>query len=138
MGFLDSVLGATSALSSQSQGAENPALAAVLQFASNPQNGGLSGIIESFERGGLGDVAKSWVSTGENLPITEEQIHSVLGSEQVSSIASALGVDPAQAASHLAQYLPQVINSLTPGGDVAHGDDLLAQGMDLLKSKFFA
>ena len=138
MGLLDSVLSAASALSSQSQGGENPALAAVLQFASNPQTGGLAGIVQSFERGGLGEVVQSWVSTGQNLPISAEQIHSVLGSEQVRSLASSLGVDPDQAASHLAQYLPQVIDALTPGGDIAHGENLLAQGMDLLKSRFFA
>ena len=59
MGLFDSVLGAASALSSASPGGENPALAAVLQFASNPQTGGLAGIVESFERGGLGDEVRS-------------------------------------------------------------------------------
>ena len=137
MGLLDQVLGATGALSSQQNEGTNPLFAAVLQMASNPQTGGLTGIVQSLENGGLGDVVKSWVSTGQNLPISAEQIQSVLGNEQVRNLATQLGIDPEQASSHLAQYLPQVIDKLTPAGNVPQGEDLLAQGMGLLKGKFF-
>jgi uncharacterized protein YidB (DUF937 family) len=60
----------------------------------------------------------------------------VLGSEQVRNLASRLGMDPDQASTRLAEYLPQVIDKLAPDGKVPEGNVLLAQGMSLLKGKF--
>jgi uncharacterized protein YidB (DUF937 family) len=138
MGLFDQILSATGGLSDQQgEGGSSP-LGAILQLVNNPQTGGISGILQSFEAGGLGEVVKSWVSTGQNLPITADQIQSVIGSEQIQNIANRLGVDPAQASAQIAEYLPQVIDKLTPNGTLPEGGDLLAQGMNLLKGKFFA
>lgn len=137
MGLFDQILSATGGLSGQQgEGGDSP-LGAILQLLNNPQTGGLSGILQSFETGGLGEVVKSWVSTGQNQSISAEQIQSVLGSEQIQNFASRLGIDPDQASARLAEYLPQVIDKLTPQGTVPEGGDLLAQGMNLLKGKFF-
>lgn len=135
MGLLDQVLGAAGAMSSQSTDGANP-LGGILN-ALNSQEGGLSGLVQAFESGGLGDVVKSWISTGQNLPVSAEQIQSVLGNEQVRQFASSMGIDPDQAASQLAQYLPQVVDQLSPNGSLPEGNDLMAQGVDLLKGKLF-
>jgi uncharacterized protein YidB (DUF937 family) len=79
----------------------------------------------------------SWVGTGQNLPVSAEQIQAVLGSGQLGQIASQLGLNESQAAGGLADLLPQVIDSLTPNGQLPQGDDLLAQGLDMLKGKLF-
>lgn len=97
------------------------------------QNGGLDGLLKKFQSGGLGDVVASWVGTGENLPVSAQQIQAVLGSEQVAAIASKLGVDPQQVASQIAQVLPGLVSKLTPNGQMPEGGDLLAKGADLLK-----
>jgi len=136
MGLLDSVVGALSG--SQSAGS-NPLLNIVMQLINNPQSGGLGGLVQSFEQGGLGDVVKSWVSTGQNLPISAEQIKAVLGGGQLQDIAAQLGVSTEQASGSLADLLPQVVDKMTPNGQLPEGGDLLAQGMDLLKKGgFFA
>ena len=135
MGLLDQVLGAAGALSSQSPDGANP-LSGILN-ALNSQEGGLSGLVQAFENGGLGDVVKSWISTGQNLPVSPEQIQSVLGNDQVRQFASSMGIDPDQAASQLAEHLPKVVDQLSPNGSLPEGNDLMAQGMELLKGKLF-
>jgi uncharacterized protein YidB (DUF937 family) len=126
MGLLDT-------LASQLGGDNNGALSALLE-----QQGGISGLIEKFQQGGLGEIAQSWIGTGDNLPISAEQIQSVLGNETVANIAAKFGVDPEQAAGQLSSVLPQLIDGLTPNGQVPEGgSDLLSAGLSLLKGKLF-
>ena len=93
---------------------------------------GVDGLVEKFKANGLGDVASSWVGTGNNRPVSEAQIAAVLGSPQVASIAKSLGVSPAEASKVIATYLPQVIDKLTPDGK-APSPDMLQQGLSMLK-----
>jgi uncharacterized protein YidB (DUF937 family) len=81
-------------------------------------NGGVSGLAQKFQNGGAGEVFTSWVSTGQNQAITADTINQVLGSSQVQQFAQQLGVDPKQAADFIAKHLPQVIDKLTPDGQV--------------------
>ena len=55
---------------------------------------------------------------GENQPISSNQIQNVLGSDQVNALAAKMGVDPAQASHFLAEYLPKIVDKLTPEGKV--------------------
>jgi uncharacterized protein YidB (DUF937 family) len=80
--------------------------------------GGLGGVLGKLDDSGLGDLGRSWVSKGTNLPISAEQIERVLGSEQVRPLAAKLGVSPEQAAAQIAKVLPQVVDRLTPDGTV--------------------
>jgi len=115
MGLLDSVLGAMSGNSGEGGGptALIGALGGLLE-----QNGGLQGLANKFSQGGAGNAFSSWVGTGENQSISSAQIQQVLGSEQVRALATKLGVDPNQAAGLLAQYLPKVVDKLTPQGQI--------------------
>jgi uncharacterized protein YidB (DUF937 family) len=91
-------------------------------------------LVQSFQQGGLGDIVNSWVSTGQNLPVSAEQLQSVLGGGRLQDIAAQLGVSPEQAAGSLADLLPQVVDKLTPNGRIPEGGgDLLVQGMEMLK-----
>ena len=134
MGLLDSVVGA---LAGGQSGGNNALLETVLQLINNPQTGGLAGLVRSFQQGGLGEIVNSWVSTGANLPISPEQIQRVLGNSSLQGLAAQLGVSPEQASGSLADLLPQVVDQLTPNGQVPQGGDLMAQGLDLLKGKLF-
>jgi uncharacterized protein YidB (DUF937 family) len=134
MGLLDQVVGA---MSGQQGGGGNALLSGVLQLVNNPQTGGLSGLVQAFQNGGMGDIVKSWVSTGQNLPISAEQIQSVLGNDQLQSLAAQAGLDTGQLSGQLAQLLPQVVDRLTPDGTVPEGSDLMSRGMELLKGKLF-
>ena len=71
----------------------SPLAAAVLEMISN-HPGGLPGLLESFHEKGLGEIASSWVGTGQNLPISSEQIGQVLASDQVQQLAAKAGLSP--------------------------------------------
>jgi uncharacterized protein YidB (DUF937 family) len=137
MGLLDQLAGSvlSGALGNlQQQHGQSP----LLQVAMNliQQNGGLPGLISKFQQAGLGQHADSWVSTGANLPISADQLHQVLGSGAIGQIASQLGLDHAQVSGGLAQILPQLINQLTPNGQVpANHADLLSEGLALLAGR---
>jgi uncharacterized protein YidB (DUF937 family) len=81
-------------------------------------NGGITGLAQKFQSGGAGELFSSWVGTGENQAVTTEQIDKVLGSSQVQAFAQKLGIDPAQASDFIAKHLPQVIDKLTPEGQM--------------------
>jgi uncharacterized protein YidB (DUF937 family) len=137
MGLFDQVMGAVSGAAGGSAGGDNPILGSIMQLINNPQTGGLAGLVQSFQEKGLGEVVNSWVSTGQNLPISAEQIQSVLGGEQIKGLASQFGVDSSQVSGQLAEFLPQIVDKLTPNGSLPEGGDLMAQGLSLLKGKLF-
>lgn len=78
--------------------------------------GGLGGLLSSFQQAGLGHVAQSWVGNGPNQPVSPEQLHSVLGQDQVQSMASQAGMQPQDFLSQLSQHLPNAVNGMTPNG----------------------
>jgi uncharacterized protein YidB (DUF937 family) len=115
MGLFDSILGAVSGKSGAS-GEANPLIGIVGGLLT--QSGGLQGLASKFSQSGHGNAFQSWVGMGENQPISSNQIQNVLGSEQVNAIATRMGVDPNQASQFLAEYLPKIVDKLTPEGKV--------------------
>jgi uncharacterized protein YidB (DUF937 family) len=77
---------------------------------------GLAGLVQAFNGAGLGHIIASWIGTGENLPVSAEQLHQVLGSDRVQQIASSLGLPADGAGASLAKILPTLIDTLSPGG----------------------
>jgi uncharacterized protein YidB (DUF937 family) len=98
----------------------------------NPQTGGLQGLIQSFKDKGLGGVVSSWVGTGENLPISVQQLTSVLGSSHLQEMAQKVGLPVEGLTEKLSVLPPQVVDQLTPTGSVPEEGGLLAQGMGML------
>jgi uncharacterized protein YidB (DUF937 family) len=124
VGLLDGILSA--ALGGSNVAGAAPAAAGginadtLINIASQllQQHGGVGGLVSAFNNAGLGHIVSSWVTTGANQPITAGQVSQVLGSGQLSQIASQLGVNPSQAGSVLAQLLPHVVDHLTPNGQL--------------------
>ncbi len=110
MGGLD--LGALMSLLSN-QGKVTEAVSAMLG-----ETGGLSGLLAKFQSSGLGEAAASWVGAGTNQSLDSEQVRSALGSEAVTHFADKLGLKPEQILPVLAQFLPVIIDKLTPAGEV--------------------
>lgn len=97
------------------------------------QNGGLEGILGKFRESGLSHQADSWVSTGQNMSISADQLQNVFGPSTISELASRLGVSEQQAGSEMAQVLPEVIDRLTPEGQLReNSDDEIAEGLSTL------
>jgi uncharacterized protein YidB (DUF937 family) len=82
------------------------------------QFGGLQGLIQQFQRAGLDSHINSWISTGQNLPISPEQLTQVLGAGPIQQMAQQAGMDSHQLSNQLSQLLPQMIDRLTPHGEV--------------------
>jgi uncharacterized protein YidB (DUF937 family) len=80
------------------------------------KQGGLQNVVSQFEKNGFGDTMKSWISQGQNLSITADQIHQALGSDKVKELAAKLGLPADKLAELLAQHLPQAIDEVTPDG----------------------
>jgi uncharacterized protein YidB (DUF937 family) len=138
MGLFDSIVGqvGTALSSGQSQENHSGMMDVISHLISSPETGGLQGLLKSFQDNGLGEIAASWVSTGQNQPITAAQIQQVIGSERLASIAQKFGLSPDAVAAGLAQMLPHVIDSLSPNGQLP-ANHLVEQGLSLLKSKLF-
>jgi len=137
MGLLNDLAGGLiNNLGSNEEG-QNNLLGTIGNLINNPQTGGISGLVRTFQEKGLGEVVSSWISTGKNMPISADQIQSVLGHPQVKEIAQKLGVSTEEASQNLAQMLPQVIDKLTPNGSLPSSDDMLSQGLAMLKGKLF-
>jgi uncharacterized protein YidB (DUF937 family) len=120
MGLLDSILSAVSGRGDTSS--EGNQLLGVLSGLL-AQSGGLQGLAGKFSQSGQGDAFSSWVGMGENQPVSSNQIQEALGSDQIRAIATKMGVDPNLASQFLAEYLPKIIDKLTPTGKVDPGAD---------------
>ncbi|MFM9912266.1 MAG: YidB family protein [Methylophilaceae bacterium] len=131
MGLLDQV-------ASQLGGGQSGGLIdGLMGMINSPEIGGLQGVVVKFQQGGLTTAVASWISTGDNVSVSAEQIQSVLGNEHIQQIADKLGVDTAQASASIAEMLPQLVDKLTPNGELPEGGGLLEQGMSMLKGKLF-
>jgi len=90
----------------------------LLEYINSPQVGGISGLQQMFQQKGLGGVISSWIGTGQNLPISAEQLQSVLHCDVLQNIVAKTGLDQTQVASALSQVLPHIVDQLTPNGQV--------------------
>lgn len=147
MGLLDGLLGAAMGALTQ-QGGQHSAgggaggalLNIALQMLANRGQsqgpggglGGLGGLLQSLQGAGLGEVAQSWIGTGSNLPISPDQLSQVLGDERIGQIAQQLGLSPGHVSEQLAGMLPDVVDRLTPTGQVPDGG--LGDPQELLES----
>jgi uncharacterized protein YidB (DUF937 family) len=116
MSLLDT-LGSLLGQSPEGGGGQQALISTALEFVNN-QPGGLNGLIQQFKDKGAGDIISSWVGNGENQPISADTLHSVLGSDAVTSLAAKAGVQPDQVTGLLSQILPHVVNAATPNGEV--------------------
>ena len=80
--------------------------------------GGLGALLQQFQAAGLGEQVNSWVGTGQNLPITPDQLQSVFGNDGMSQMAEKMGLSTGDLGAQLSQLLPQAVDQLTPGGQL--------------------
>jgi uncharacterized protein YidB (DUF937 family) len=82
---------------------------------------GLESLLNQFRQAGQGKAAESWVGTGENHPISPDQLNAAIGHGKIADIAREAGLSPEQLSQLLAQALPKLIDKLTPGGKIQQG-----------------
>ena len=91
--------------------------------------GGLGGLLEQMQRAGFGEEANSWVSRGENKPISPDAMSQVFGDEGLEQISRQAGISPDEASRGLSALLPEVVDRMTPDGTVPDAD-ALAKSVD--------
>jgi uncharacterized protein YidB (DUF937 family) len=134
MGFFDSFKGAGKKTDTAASGAApgggavtaGPEEESAVSSLLGATGGRLPGLLDKLGSMGLQDKVQSWVGKGANLPVSGDQIKSVLGSDQVSSVATKLGISSDAAAAKIADVLPTIIDRLTPDGVVPDPQALAA------------
>jgi uncharacterized protein YidB (DUF937 family) len=123
MGLLDAVVGALDQSQAGRAGSGRGDLVSAI-VGMLGQSGGLAGLVQQLEQGGLGPIVQSWIGTGQNLPVSAEQLGGALNGDAISGLARQLGLNPQEALGHLSQMLPQVVDHLTPQGQLPQGGGL--------------
>jgi uncharacterized protein YidB (DUF937 family) len=77
---------------------------------------GLGGLLEKLQTGGLGNVANSWVGSGQNQPVSPGQLGPALGSDLLKKLAQQSGLSEEELTKQLSQVRPGVVDKLTPAG----------------------
>jgi uncharacterized protein YidB (DUF937 family) len=131
MDILNTALGM---LKGRQESTGNGLMEGALAMLQDSGQGGLQGVLKAFTDKGMGEAVASWVGTGQNLPVSADQVTSALGSDRVQAMAKAAGVSTEDASGKLASLLPQLIDSLTPNGKIPEGG-LLEQGLAMLKGR---
>ena len=80
--------------------------------------GGLGGLLQRFQGAGMGDAVASWMGNGANAPLSPDQVKSALGDGPLRTLAEHAGLDENEAATHLSGLLPQLVDKLTPNGQL--------------------
>jgi uncharacterized protein YidB (DUF937 family) len=87
-------------------------------------SGGLGDLLNQFQQKGLGDKADSWVSNGPNKQVAPGDLANALGADQIESLSAQSGLSRDELLQGLSQYLPGVINHLTPDGRLPDENEL--------------
>ncbi len=109
-----------------------PLMQGLLELLDDPQSGGIGGLAQLFQKQGLGEAASSWIGTGPNRSITASELERTLGRERVSALGQRAGLSEPSAASALASLLPELVNQLTPQGEVPQRSAMLDLGKKVL------
>ncbi len=129
MGLLDNLAGS---LLGGSSGAPSGLVKSVLEMLGSNQGGGLAGLVQAFQQNGLGNLVGSWVGTGQNLPASPADIQQALG-PKVQELARQHGMSADAVSQALSQFLPGVVDHLTPDGQLPQGG--AGPGLSALRAK---
>jgi uncharacterized protein YidB (DUF937 family) len=100
------------------------------------RNGGMGAVLDRFRQKGMGAQAQSWMSTGANEPIDEQSVQQVVGPEELRQMAQRLGVPEQEVAQAFAEIVPELVDHLTPQGELPHqADDVLDESTRTLEKE---
>ena len=99
-------------------------------------NGGLGEVLKRFQQKGYGQQARSWLEPGENQPLDEQAVEKIVGQPDIDQMAQRLGVPREQVAQAFAEIMPELVDHLTPQGEVpAQADAVLDKGRAALEKE---
>ena len=117
-------------------GGQGALIAMLLPFAMQwiQRNGGIGAVLERFRQKGYGQHAQSWISTGPNQTLQADAVNDIVGGEELSRLAHQFGVPEQEVAHGFAEIFPEMIDQLSPGGQIPpEADDALQAGQSALE-----
>lgn len=117
-----------------SGGGDSKLTESLMGMLGDDSSGGLKGLVNSFKEKGMGDLVSSWIGSGENSKISADQIQKVLGKTNLEGMASKLGVSYEDISNKVSEYLPQIIDKLTPDGKIPD-NNIIQQGLNFFNKK---
>ncbi len=116
MGLLDEIVGKAASILSSDKGEQSGLLGGVMEMLTGKESGSMAGLVQSFQEKGFGGIISSWIGTGENLPISADQIQQVMGNDMVQNLAAKFGIPTEELSGKLAELLTSAIDKMTPDG----------------------
>jgi uncharacterized protein YidB (DUF937 family) len=113
-------------------------IAMLLPFAMQwvQRNGGLGAVLKRVQDRGYSRQANSWVSTGDNQHLEPQAMADIVGDEEISRLSQQLGVPQDEVKQGFAEILPEMVNQLTPEGQVRpEADDVLQESIPLMEQE---
>jgi uncharacterized protein YidB (DUF937 family) len=120
MGILDSLENSPEFKNALSQLGSSVLPVVLGEVLGTGNQGVLNAIVAKLQQAGLGELAKSWLGNGQNLPITADQLKQVLGSDAVRQLAAKYNIPVDQITQILVQQLPKTIDHASPDGRLPH------------------
>ena len=114
MGFLDRISDVVSSLADDDDQNRSMLDGVVDIF----KRGGLNSVVDSFKEKGLGETISSWIGSGQNMPVSSDQLRDGLGSDKLKELAQRAGVSEERASGFLQNILPDIIDKITPSGKI--------------------
>jgi uncharacterized protein YidB (DUF937 family) len=78
--------------------------------------GSVGGLLQQLQQSGLGPQVASWLSNGQNLPVSVDQLRQALGDQHLRELATQFGIPVDQLLGQLSQHLPAAIDQMSPNG----------------------
>ena len=104
-------------VSSGAQGAHGT-MSDLMNTMGGQTHAGFNNLLSTLTNNGLADQVKSWVGKDANQEVSGQQVANALGPDTMNQVAQSTGLSQSEAADHLAQTLPTVVDKLTPDGSV--------------------
>ncbi|ARQ02702.1 hypothetical protein CAK95_01685 [Pseudorhodoplanes sinuspersici] len=93
-------------------------------LAGGAAGGILGDLLKQFDQSGQGAAARSWISSGENVPVAPNDIEKTFGSDIINQLAGQFGMNKDELLQGLSQTLPGVVDQLTPNGRLPTEDEI--------------
>jgi uncharacterized protein YidB (DUF937 family) len=77
---------------------------------------GLANLVQDLQKGGHDEAVQSWVDRGPNQEIAPDKLEASLGGDTLDALTKHTGMNRDELLAALSQYLPGVVDHLTPNG----------------------
>lgn len=98
------------------------------------KNGGLSGVLAKFQGSELASKAQSWINNDTaNDGLNPQDVVELFGKDEINRVCQQTGAGQTQVCQGIAKLLPQVMNDLTPNGNLATESEANAEINQILQ-----